>query len=330
MPWHASLWEQDTLEAAACLYLKAHSQGEFVFDFSWADAYHRYGIDYYPKLLCAAPFTPATGPRLMAQTDSKKIELIQAIITESYRIGVSSTHFNFIESSDCHLFGQFDVIKKLDWQFLWSNQGYSDFDDFLSYLKSTKRKKIKQERKSIEKQGIKFQIQRGEEISEINLQAAYRAYQHTFLQKQNHAPLNYEFFKHIQYSLGDQLLIITAYLEGSPVGSAIYFCTQHTLYGRYWGSDGYLPNLHFETCYYQAIDYCIRNQIKFCHPGAQGEHKISRGFNPTPTQSFHHIADGRFRQAISAHVGEENEYLRDYYDKLNQNTAYKVQPCFAG
>lgn len=314
-PRHCTIWEKGELRAAAPLYVKNNSHGEFVFDWAWADAYHRHGYDYYPKLLCAVPFTPVHGPRLLVargvtDPDSLRVALVRAILEQVEDGGYSSAHFNFVRDADADVLERAGLLARADWQFHWHNRDYDSFDDFLAELSAKKRKNIRQERRRVRDAAFEFERVRGSEANDAQLRAAFECYQITFYYKGNTAVLTEQFFADLARASDDPLLLVLARRGGRYRAAAILICGGQTLYGRYWGCYREHPALHFETCYYQGLEYCIEQGLRTFEPGAQGPHKIARGFLPTRTRSYHHIAEPAFRQAIARHLTEEADYRR--------------------
>jgi uncharacterized protein len=303
------------LAAALPLYLKTHSWGEFVFDFAWAEAYHRAGLRYYPRLVSAVPFTPATGPRLLAADAAGRAALLAAARSLGARLGASSLHVLFPSAEDRASLETAGLMPRLDCQFHWKNEGYSSFGDFLSCFTAEKRKKLRRERRRIVEAGIECRTLGGRELDEATLDVIFRLHAMTFA-RYGHAPyLNREFFGRLAATLPDALVVELASQGGEPVACAISLRGPGALYGRYWGASGDFHSLHFELCYYRGIEYCIRAGIPRFEPGTQGEHKLLRGFLPTPVWSLHEIADPRFAEAIGGWLARERaaryEWLRE-------------------
>jgi uncharacterized protein len=329
--WQAcplGLYENDNLIAAAPLYLKANSHGEFVFDWSWAAAYSRNGLDYYPKLLCAVPYTPVTGPRLLvgaeADAASRRASLIAAIEQQTLAMGLSSAHLNFVDDAGADRFSGTRWIPRFDWQFHWANRGWQDFEHFLGSLKPKKRKNIRQERQQVAAAGIHCEIRHGDELDRHEWQAVHRLYRSTFDAHGNHPALTEAFFGHLGRTMPRQILAVLCRRGATIVAAALCLRSADTLYGRYWGSDEQVPGLHFEACYYQGIDYCVRNGLRRFEPGAQGEHKIARGFLPVRTRSFHRVCDARFEAAIGDALRRESEGMEMYREELLSHSPYLV------
>jgi predicted N-acyltransferase len=327
--WHAAhvgLYESGQLVAAAPLYLKTNSHGEFVFDWSWANAYERHGSDYYPKLLCAVPYSPVTGPRLLVGNDDRsdglRRRLISAIERQIESSGLSSAHLNFGVPADAAVFAQTAWLPRFDWQFHWTHRGWHDFDAFLASLTSKKRKNIRQERAQVARAGIHCETRHGDELDASDWRVLHKLYQSTFDAHGNHAALTESFFAHLGRSMPRQILAVLCRRDQRIIAAAIYLRSSTHLYGRYWGCAETIPGLHFEACYYQGIEYCLQNSISTFEPGAQGEHKIARGFLPTRTQSFHYIADPRFRRTIGAALLHEAAALDVYREQLWKHSPY--------
>ncbi len=300
------------LHGALPLYLKSHSWGEFVFDFAWADAYHRAGLGYYPRLVSAVPFTPATGPRLLAADDAGRRQLLDAAIERMRELGVSSLHVLFPVDHDREFLSAAGLMTRLDSQFHWRNDEYTCFEDFLAGFTAEKRKKLKRERRRVAEAGIESRTLRGEELDEATIETVYRLHAMTFA-RYGHAPyLNRDFFSRLARAMPDALVIELAMLHGEPVACAVSLRGRDALYGRYWGASGEYHSLHFELCYYRGIEYCIREGLARFEPGTQGEHKLLRGFIPTPVWSMHAIADPGFDAAIGHWLRRERKARRDW------------------
>jgi len=311
-----SLGEQ-RIAAMPC-FIKNHSYGEYVFDWAWADAYQKYGHQYYPKLVAAIPFTPATGARLSfsksVQSMQQKLSIIklidQTIRDKFSSLTLSSWHVLFPQEELSTLLEKSGWQQRIGVQYHWFNRQYNHFDDFLSQLKSRKRKNINKERLAINQQAIQMKTVIGHGINEELMSAFYRFYQKTYLKRSAQAGyLNMDFFQSIRISLQDSLVMFCALKDGQLIAAALCFKDSQTLYGRYWGCEYEYDFLHFETCYYQGIDFCINNQLQRFDPGAQGEHKIPRGFEPIKTFSNHVILNADFSRAISSFIEEEKKHL---------------------
>lgn len=326
LPQHLTVYnERGELIAALPMYLKFNSFGEFVFDWSWAQAYQRAGLDYYPKLVVACPFTPATGPRVLIAKgyDAKALyeRIIDTAIEAARSLNASSIHWLF--STDREATTSPRLLKRMGCQFHWHNLGYKTFDDFLARMTSKKRKQVKRERRQVHDAGIRFKRLSGHEADEKDWQIFYELYCTTFAKHGNYPALTLGFFIQVARSMGDQILLVRAERNGRILAGAYFLVGPHTLYGRYWGCFEEFPALHFETCYYQGLDYCIERGLKRFEPGAQGEHKLSRGFLPTPTWSFHWMRHPRFRAALDPLLIEEIQSMKDYMAELSAHSPYR-------
>jgi len=324
-PAHLLLRDEQRLLAAMPLYEKTHSYGEYVFDWGWADAYHRAGLDYYPKLLNAIPFTPATGPRIGFNPnldDAEKKVCMQVIfdnLEERIRqSGGSGFHCLFPSADNRQLLSLPKLAERRGCQFHWFNRDYQSFDDFLAQFSSRKRKNLKRERQKVYDQNIQLQFRTPAELSEDDWRLFYLLYQRTYFKRSGHQGyLTQAFFKRIANTLPQHILLCSAHqgdLSSEMLAAALYFYDSDTLYGRYWGTKLDVDGLHFETCYYQGIEYAISHGLKRFDPGAQGEHKIQRGFTPVLTCSYHYLAQPQFHQAICQFVQEEQAHNRAYCD----------------
>ncbi len=315
------------LIGAMPLYLKSHSHGEFVFDFSWARAYQNHGLDYYPKLVCAPPFTPATGPRLLIHPDVDR-RLVTRLLIEAARecrdrIGASSLHLLFPDEADREALADEGLLQRLDCQFHWRNAGYADFDAYLATFTADKRKKARRERRRVAEAGLHFEELTGHDLTGAKLDVVYGFYADTFARHGNAPYLNRRFFETIARTLPGALMVKLAVAGTQPVAAAIFFRGDDTLYGRYWGSDGQWHSLHFETCYHQGIEYCIREGLARFEPGTQGEHKIARGFAPTAVWSLHDIVHPGFREAIGAYLTRERAAVEEYMAAADEHVPYR-------
>lgn len=326
-PHHLTLWEGEELVGAAPGYLKANSHGEFVFDHAWAHAYARYGREYFPKWLCAVPYSPVTGPRLLARSDADRRLLLNAIVEESKQLDLSSAHVNFHTEAEQAAFGK-DWLARCDVQYHWRNRGdWQNFDDFLSAFDHKHRKNIRQERSKVERAGVSFRVVHGDEACEADLAAMFGFYLRTFHDYGNSPALTLDFLRHLARAMPRGLVIFLAELEGQAIAGALCLRGGDTLYGRYWGADTSLPGLHFETCYYQGIDYCLREGLTIFEPGAQGEHKLARGFLPTFVHSRHWIADPDFAEALGRWCAEETRSVQRYAATLAMHSPFKDDRC---
>ncbi len=323
-PHYLLMHRGQDLCGAVPLYLKHHSRGEYVFDQGWAQAYQRNGLDYYPKLLCAIPFTPVSGPRLLARTQEDRVLLARQLIQLTQSNQLSSVHVLFPNPDDMQALEQAGFMIRHDVQFHWQNQDYATYDDFLASLTQQKRKKMRQESRKIHEHGIVFEHKQAQAIAPEDLDYFYQCYANTYQERGQHPYLNRDFFAHLHSQRPESMVLILARQEGRNVACALSLSDGHSLYGRYWGCTQYVPGLHFETCYTQAIQFCIAQQLRFFEGGAQGEHKLSRGLLPTPTCSAHWIADPRFAHAIEEFLHEEAGHVARYQEELSSHTPFKT------
>ncbi len=330
-PHHLGLYDGDHLAAAAPLYLKGNSHGEFVFDWSWASAYAQHGLEYYPKLLCAVPYSPVTGPRLLvghgADANALRHALIAMIRAEAERLHLSSAHLNFAIDADVAAFAGNDWLARFDWQFHWRNLppghgGWHDFDNFLDSLNHKKRKNIRHERGRVVHAGVRCEIRHGDELGDADWRALHDFYLATFDDKGNYPALTLAFFRHLGNAMPRRVVAVLCRRGDELIAGALLLRSSTTLYGRYWGCSEQVEGLHFEACYYQGIEYCLREGLTTFEPGAQGEHKIARGFLPVRTHSLHWIADTRFRAAIAEALKHEVQMLDGYRDKVLTHSPY--------
>jgi predicted N-acyltransferase len=310
------------LAAALPAYVKAHSQGEYVFDHSWADAWHRAGGHYYPKLQIAAPFTPATGPRILSQDAALALPLLRAAEQLCVVQGLSSAHATFIEPDQLALFEEAGWLIRSDIQFHWKNRNYTCFDDFLAELSSAKRKNLRKERAAAQA-GIEIRALRGSEISEAHWDAFWHFYQDTGARKWGQPYLTRKAFSLLGERMADRILLVLAYSEGTPFAGALNFIGGDALYGRYWGALADKPFLHFELCYYQAIDAAIAMGLKRVEAGAQGGHKLARGYEPVQTWSAHYIVNEGFRAAIADFLKRERAGVAQDQLHLGEHTPFR-------
>jgi hypothetical protein len=316
--------------AAMPLFRKAHSRGEFVFDFSWASAYAQHGLKYYPKLLTAVPFTPVCGPRLLLgpgiDTKAMTERLVRAVIDYARSEQLSSWHVLFPTEEIAASLDTAGLVLRRDCQFHWHNQGYESFEAFLATFTAEKRKKVKRERRRVAEAGIEFDTLSGAQLDNALWSTLYGFYADTF-HRHGHEPyLNLSFFKRIGAAMPDQLMLKVARVGREPIAVAIFFVGENALFGRYWGAGGNYHSLHFETCYYQGIEYCIDNKLQRFEPGTQGEHKVPRGFVPALTSSAHYIADQRFAAAIRDFARREARGVDHYAAAVNEHVPYHRAP----
>ncbi len=311
------------LVGAMPLYLKTHSYGEYVFDWAWADAYERNGMNYYPKLLSAIPFTPITSQRLIAANQQIQALMIKALTETMHQHQLSSVHINFPDESSEAALKEAGWMQRHGVQFRWQNDGFNCFDDFLATLSHDKRKKIRQERKKVASTGVVCKAIKGADITPEQWNFFYQCYANTYREHHSTPYLRPGFFKEIGNTMPQNILLILAYVDDVPIASALNIYHQTTLYGRYWGAMQYVPNLHFELCYYQAQEFCIAEKIQYFEGGAQGEHKLARGFKPRPTCSFHKIAHPDFEHAIADFVTREAHGITAYTNELEERVPFK-------
>ncbi len=306
---HLSLHDEDGVVIGVMpLYLKGHSQGEYVFDHSWADAYQRAGGRYYPKLLGAVPFTPATGPRFLNApgTDAATVReaLLQGALTLTERLGVSSLHVNFPLEDEWRAMAEAGLLPRRDIQFIWRNDGYQSFDDFLGALSSNRRKTIRRERREAQA-GLDIRVLTGAEITQAHWDAFFAFYMDTGDRKWGRPYLTRDFFARVGATMADRIALVMAFEGDTPVAGALNFIGREALYGRQWGTLVDRPFLHFELCYYQAIDFAIARGLSRVEAGAQGDHKIARGYLPSPVYSAHFIADPALRDPVARYLEQE-------------------------
>ncbi len=334
-PCPVTLSDDLGLAAAAPAYIKTHSYGEFVFDFAWAQAYSRHGRRYYPKLVVAVPFTPATGPRLLVRPGLEPAalakRLLEALGTEAASRRVSSVHALFLDEPARAACERQGWLLRRDCQFHWTHRGYPSFDAYLETFTAEKRKKARRERRRVAEAGIRFETRFGGELDERLLDTVYGFHRETFLRHGNEPYLTREFFSEIRRTLGDALMIKVAMHRATsgetPVAAAIFFWSPEALYGRYWGAAADYHSLHFEACYHQGIEFCIERGIGRFEPGTQGEHKVSRGFEPTLTWSAHYIGDAAFREAIGDYLEREGGAVDDYAAEIREHVPYRKAPA---
>lgn len=317
------------LAAAMPLYLKMHSRGEFVFDFAWADAYQRAGLAYYPKLVSAVPFTPVTGARLLVAPQAERPAILstlaRAAVEQAETRGLSSLHVLFPSQEDARTLEDHGLLLRKDCQFHWRNRDYTDFDDFLDHFTAAKRKKARRERRRVREAGISFELLHGGDISSGLWKDIMPLYASTFWHRGHQPYLNESFFRRIAQALPEHFLVVLARRHGELVAIAIFFRSTDTLYGRYWGSSGDFHSLHFETCYYQGIEYCIAEGLQRFEPGTQGEHKIARGFEATEVHSAHWLADPRFAAAIERYLEQERIAVNHYMEEVRAHSPFRQE-----
>lgn len=329
LPNHLLLEDADRLVAAMPLYRKSHSWGEFVFDWSWARAYDQAGLRYYPKLVSMPPFTPATGPRLLLAPDASpelRTRLSTELLTYAKSEHLSSAHLLFLTDEDRAALSDAGYLWRKDCQFHWYNRGYRSFDDFIATFRSDKRKKALRERRRVSEGGVTFRTLTGAQMDERLWNIVFGFSAATFEAHGHEHYLNVEFFQAVSAVMPQSVVIKLAEYRGEPIATAIFFRGDEVLYGRYWGAAANYHSLHFETCYYQGIEYCIEQGLKHFEPGTQGEHKVPRGFEPTTTWSAHWIADARFRRAIDHYLNDERASIDQYILQVEEHTPYHRGP----
>ncbi len=323
LPQHAALRDGERIVAVAPMYAKSHSYGEYVFDHGWASAFERGGGDYYPKLQVAVPFSPVPGPRLLARAGIAPEALGHALIQACQELNLSSVHATFCTQPEWEALGRAGWLQRLGKQFHWENAGYADFDGFLAALSSRKRKSIRRERRDANAAGLQFLTLRGAEIEKRHWDAFYRFYTSTVDRKWGSAYLTKSFFPLLSERLGDQVVLMMAEHEGRAVAGALNLVGDEALYGRNWGCRGDWPFLHFELCYYRAIDFAIAHGLRRVEAGAQGEHKIQRGYLPSPTYSAHWIAHSGLRRAVAGFLDQERQAVEEEMAGLSEFSPYK-------
>ncbi|MFS0753466.1 GNAT family N-acetyltransferase [Noviherbaspirillum sp. 1P10PC] len=322
-PQFLTLWQDDTLAAAMPLYVKSHSYGEYVFDWAWADAYRRNGLEYYPKLLSAIPFTPVTGGRLLARDETARSALVKALLALQQQADVSSTHVLYPPPQQAEALERAGFLLRNGVQFHWLNDGYDDFEQFLSTLEQKKRKNIRAERRKVRDAGITFRRLEGAQIGEADWRFFKRCYDHTYAAHYSSPYLNLDFFLRIGASMPDNLLLVIAERDGKPIASSLVVHDSQTLYGRYWGALEQHACLHFETAYYQPLEFCIERGLAAFEGGAQGEHKMARGFLPQKTWSAHWLAHPAFSDAVERFLEQESGGIAAYMDELDERNPFR-------
>jgi predicted N-acyltransferase len=327
-PLHIGVYEEGSLVAAMPLYKKTNSYGEFVFDHAWSDAWQRVGLSYYPKLVSAIPYTPATGQRLLCESGREKEFyplLLKATLQLTESQNFSGLHILFPEAAEQAFLQHQDLISRHDCQYHWHNRKYDDFDDFLSRLTARKRKNIRRERQKALQSGVQLRCLDGHSASDQDWHDFTRFYNKTFAEKWGMATFNFGFFSQVARAIPDQVLLVLADHGSECIAGALMYRSDHTLYGRHWGSSTHIDSLHFEACYYQGIEYCIANRLQHFEPGAQGEHKIARGFEPSLTRSFHWLQEEQFRTPVTRYCEQEKAAVADYMAELGSVSAYRSE-----
>ncbi|WP_228895919.1 GNAT family N-acetyltransferase [Pseudoduganella aquatica] len=323
-PQYLALWDGGELAAAMPLYVKSHSYGEYVFDWAWADAYHRNGIEYYPKLLSAIPFTPVTGGRLLARDGQARAALVALLKAQQKAADISSTHVLYPPEEQAMQLHEAGFMLRSGVQFHWLNQGYTDFEQFLSTLEHKKRKNIRAERRKVREAGVTMRQIRGRDATDADWRFFHRCYSNTYAEHRSSPYLNLDFFQRIGAAMPGNILLVVAERAGRAIASSLVIHTEDTLYGRYWGADEHVPCLHFETAYYQPLEFCIANGIATFEGGAQGEHKMARGFLPQKTWSAHWLAHPAFADAVERFLERESGGIDDYISELNERNPFRA------
>jgi len=321
-PCHLVVEENESIAGVLPLYLKNHSQGEYVFDQGWAEALERAGGDYYPKLQASVPFTPVTGSRLLVapsvDKDSIRTMLLAAGASAVRELHASSLHITFLTEDEWNTAGQAGYLQRTDQQFHWENRGYASFDEFLAELSSSKRKNLRKERAAVREAGVEFDWLTGRDLTEAVWDQFFTFYMDTGGRKWGHPYLTREFFSRVSASMAEQILLVVARIGDRAIAGALNFFGQGVLFGRNWGAVEYLPFLHFETCYYQAIDFAIAKKLRKVEAGAQGAHKLMRGYLPTSTYSAHFIAHAGLKRAVADYLDRERQAVAEQIDELTE------------
>jgi len=315
-PAHAALWDGERLLAAMPLYLKQHSMGEYVFDWSWAEAYERNGLAYYPKWLAAIPFTPVPGQRVLGGDADARRTLLLGVLESARHSGLSSFHMLFSQDDESAWAADAGCMTRHAVQFHWQNRGYTDFDTFLAALDRDKRKKIRQERRYVREAGVTLRVLEGSEILPHHWRFFTRCYEHTYALHRSAPYLNLDFFQQLGNTMPQHSVLLLASHEGEDIAASLLMRDATTLYGRYWGTLREVSCLHFEACYYAPIEYAINKGLTRFEGGAQGEHKLARGLEPVATRSLHWIADPQFKEAIARFLAREAHGMAHYIDEL--------------
>lgn len=318
--------EAGKILGAVPAYLKTHSWGEFVFDWSWARAWNEAGLEYYPKLTCMTPFTPASAPHLLvADGDERNVRtcLARALVDFAKQYSLSSAHVLFTTDAEREPLTDAGFLWRQDCQFHWHNRGFESFDAFLATFRAEKRKKALRERRRVREGGVTYRTLSGHDMTDELWDVAFAFSARTFALHGHEHYLNAAFFRKLSSVLPDAVMVKLALLQDQPIAAAIFFRSSDTLYGRYWGAAANFDSLHFETCYFQGIEYCIEHGLQHFEPGTQGEHKVARGFEPTTTWSAHWIADSRFRRAIDQYLAQERSAVDHYADSVREHVPFR-------
>ncbi|MCC3860482.1 GNAT family N-acetyltransferase [Pseudemcibacter aquimaris] len=322
-PQHIAIIDDDEIVGVLPQYLKSHSQGEYVFDHGWANAYEQAGGHYYPKMQSSIPFSPVNGPKLLSPIADVRQQLLHAAISHTEELGISGLHFTFITDDEATVMTSQELLLRQDQQFHWFNDNYKTFDHFLNTLSSRKRKNIKKERETALSNDIEIEWLNGKDIKEVHWDHYYEFYINTSNRKWGRPYLNRAFFSILSENIPNDILLIMAKRDGRYIAGALNLIGPDTLYGRYWGSTEYHKCLHFELCYYQAIDFAIEQKLKKVEAGAQGDHKIARGYIPIATNSAHWITNPSFKDAIKKFLAQERKAVKREIDYLSGFTPYK-------
>ena len=329
VPEWITLWRDGCLQAAAPLYVKSHSYGEYVFDWAWAQAYAQHDLDYYPKAVVAVPFTPVPGPRLLARSPEVRAALVQALLAHCQSTGLSSLHVLFANAADMAACRELGLMPRQTVQFHWQNAGYASFDHFLSGLQQEKRKKIRQERRKVVDAGVAFEWKRGHDITTEDWDFFYHCYERTYLEHGNPPYLSRAFFAAMQRDLAAHwLLFIARNAHGQRMAASLLGLSDpgpspEVAFGRYWGALERVDCLHFEACYYQPLQWCIEHGVRRFEGGAQGEHKMARALLPVATHSAHWLAHPAFADAVDRFLSREGEHMQRYMEHLDSRTPFK-------
>jgi len=321
---YLTLWRGDELAGAVPLYRKHHSYGEYVFDWAWASAYQQHGIHYYPKWLAAIPFTPVPGTRLIVRDSHQQTLLAHALVSQARESGMSSLHVLFAPPGEIEHLADAGMLTRRAVQFHWFNRDYSSFDDYLVSLAQPKRKKIRAEKRKVSNEGVVLARKVGPDISDADWDLFMRCYATTYAAHYSTPYLNRRFFLQIARSMPETLLMVVARRDGRPIATALALFDHERLYGRYWGAIEFVPCLHFETSYYQMIEFAIERKLKVFEGGAQGEHKLARGFEPVTTYSSHWLAHPAFADAVERYLQRETGGIEAYVDELNERSALRA------
>lgn len=328
LPQYLTLRDNSHLVGALPMYIKGNSWGEFVFDWAWADAYRQVGLNYYPKMVVAVPYTPVTGQRYLISKEGPQTEIAQTLIhaaTEHTKsLKLSSLHWLFTTEQQTRQLEQQGYLRRTGCQYHWSNKGYRDFEDYLSTFNAKQRKNIKRERRRVKEQNIELDVLHGQDISEEQWHAFHHFYANTFDKKGGLPSLSVGFFQQLGRTMHDNVVLILAKHQGRYVAGAFNLRDHNTLYGRHWGCGETFHSLHFEACYYLGLEYCIKHGLQRFEPGAQGKYKISRGFLPAPTWSAHWIAHPQFKQAIGDFLSQEHQGMQQYIQELAEHSPFKT------